>query len=110
MPNVSSFDYSKAPPAINWGFPEGVTLLDTVPEDMKALIHPHWKSFPPVNPMWHFLLGFIYIILGAVSISGKLSIPFIFILFDPILLYSVDSTRSSAVKRKQNKIRTNTLS
>jgi hypothetical protein len=39
-----------------WGFPEGASIIDTVSEDMLEMIHPHWKKFPPVNPMWHYLL------------------------------------------------------
>ena len=39
-----------------WGFPAGASIMDTVPEDMLETIHPHWKKFPPVNPMWHYLL------------------------------------------------------
>lgn len=39
-----------------WGYPPGASLVDLVPEDMKAMIHPHWNKFPPVNPMWHYLL------------------------------------------------------
>ena len=78
MSNASSYDYSRAPPPMIWSFPPGVTLLDMVPEDMKALIHPHWKTFLPVNPMWHYLLGVIYIFLGAVSICGKVIFSILF--------------------------------
>jgi len=35
------------------------------------MIHPHWENFPPVNPMWHYLLGVIYIILGVASFTGN---------------------------------------
>lgn len=45
------------PPQIVWGYPPGVSIVDTVPEDMRETIHPHWNQFPPVNPMWHYLLG-----------------------------------------------------
>jgi r-opsin len=45
---------------------------------MKATIHPHWHKFPPVNPMWHYILGFIYIILGATSISGNWLVIYLF--------------------------------
>ena len=57
---------------MSWSAPPRVTLLDIAPEDMKGLIHPHWKSFPPVNTMWHYLLGLAYIVIGTVSICGKL--------------------------------------
>ena len=53
----ATFAYRSAgKPTVIWGFPEGSSIIDTVPEDMLELIHPHWKKFPPVNPMWHYLL------------------------------------------------------
>lgn len=63
--------YRNAPQVV-WGYPPGVSIVDTVPEDMLEMIHPHWKKFPPVNPMWHYLLGLVYIFLGATSITGKI--------------------------------------
>ncbi|XP_046439853.1 compound eye opsin BCRH2-like [Daphnia pulex] len=58
-------------PNVHFGYPPGVSLTDFVTDDMKALIHPHWSKFPPVNPMWHYLLGTIYIFLGVVSLCGN---------------------------------------
>jgi r-opsin len=81
-------------PNVHFGYPPGVSLTDFVTDDMKALvsysnlqmneplilisnvndikqIHPHWSKFPPVNPMWHYLLGTIYIFLGVVSLFGN---------------------------------------
>ena len=71
MSNASSFNDT---PSVVWSAYPGLTLLDTVPEDMLALIHPHWRTFAPVHPTWHYLFGFLYVYLGIVSISGKLSI------------------------------------
>ena len=54
-----SFEYRTAggfDKTVAWGYPSGVSIVDLVPEDMKALVHPHWNKFPPVNPMWHYLL------------------------------------------------------
>lgn len=51
---INSYRVSK-PPMV-WGFPPGASIVDTVPEDMLGQIHPHWEKFPPVNPMWHYLL------------------------------------------------------
>ncbi len=62
---------SAVKPLLSWGFPPGMSIVDTVPDDMLELIHPHWKQFPPVNPMWHYLLGLIYIVLGITSVVGK---------------------------------------
>jgi len=54
-----------------FGYPAGMTIVDFVPEHLKHMIHQHWYNFPPVNPMWHYLLGVIYIFLGFFSIVGN---------------------------------------
>lgn len=55
----------------NFGFPEGVSVTDFVPDHIKHMVHPHWEKFPPVNPMWHYLLGVVYLFLGAISLFGE---------------------------------------
>jgi r-opsin len=71
--NISSLaKHSGMQQTVMWGYPPGVTIVDLVPEDMLDMVHPHWKQFPPVNPMWHYLLGTLYIFLGATSITGKI--------------------------------------
>lgn len=56
---------------VSFGYPEGYTLMDMVPDNVKPLIHSHWSNFPPVNPMWHYLLGVIFLILGFFSFFGN---------------------------------------
>ena len=60
-----------APVAPNFGYPPGVTAIDLVPEHMKSYIHPHWSTFPPANPMWHYVLGLVYIFLGVIAVTGR---------------------------------------
>lgn len=55
----------------SFGYPPGVTILDLVPDEIKASIHPHWHNFPPVNPMWHYVMGVVYIFLFIAAISGN---------------------------------------
>lgn len=57
----------------NFGFPEGVSVTDFVPDHIKHMVHPHWDNYPPVNPMWHYLLGVVYLILGSISLFGESS-------------------------------------
>jgi len=54
-----------------FGYPAGVTVADLAPAHIKHLIHPHWHNYPPVNPMWHYLLGVLYIFLGIASFLGN---------------------------------------
>ena len=49
MANITAlYRTSGKSPSVVWGFPPGASIVDLVPEDMKGVIHPHWKSFPPV--------------------------------------------------------------
>jgi len=56
---------------VQFGYPAGVTIVDVAPQHIKHLIHEHWANYPPVNPMWHYLLGVIYIFLGVFSFLGN---------------------------------------
>jgi len=56
---------------VQFGYPEGVSIIDVAPDYMKGIIHEHWANYPPVNPMWHYLLGTIYVFLGIFSFAGN---------------------------------------
>nr|APY20546.1 long wavelength sensitive opsin [Adalia bipunctata] len=53
------------------GFGGNLTVVDKVLPDMLHMVHPHWYQFPPMNPLWHGLLGFVIGILGFVSVAGN---------------------------------------
>jgi len=63
---------------VQFGFPSGVTIVDVVPDAIRPLIHKHWEQFPPVNPMWHYLLGVVYIFLGSASFLGNGTVLYLF--------------------------------
>jgi len=63
---------------VQFGFPAGVTIVDVVPDAIRPLIHKHWEQFPPVNPMWHYLLGVVYIFLGTASFLGNGTVLYLF--------------------------------
>lgn len=55
-----------------------MTVVDKVPLEMLHLIDPHWFQFPPMNPLWHSILGFVMVILGLVSAIGNGCVIYIF--------------------------------
>nr|APY20654.1 long wavelength sensitive opsin [Pogonus chalceus] len=55
-----------------------MTVVDKVPPDMLHMVDPHWYQFPPMNPLWHALLGFVIGVLGFVSIAGNGMVIYIF--------------------------------
>lgn len=64
---------------VQFTFPAGSSLTDVVPAAIKPLIHSHWEQFPPVNPMWHYLLGVIYIFLGFASLMGNGTVIYLYL-------------------------------
>lgn len=48
-----------------------LTVVDKVPAEMLHLVDAHWYQFPPMNPLWHSILGFAIFVLGAISIIGN---------------------------------------
>lgn len=55
------------------------TVVDKVPPDMLHLIDAHWYHYPPLNPMWHGILGFVIGLLGFISVSGNGMVVYIFL-------------------------------
>jgi r-opsin len=52
-------------------FGGNVTVYDMVLPDMKHMVHSHWQQFPPMNPLWHSILGFAMVIFGLTSCVGN---------------------------------------
>jgi len=67
-----------------FGYADGVTMIDMVPDHLKAYVDQHWAKYPPVNPMWHYVLGIIYIFLLALAITGNGLVVSLFLKHDPI--------------------------
>ncbi|XP_072937592.1 opsin-1-like [Epargyreus clarus] len=64
----------------NWGpvAYSNETVVDKVLPEMLHLVDPHWYQFPPMNPLWHGLLGFTIALLGFISIAGNAMVVYIF--------------------------------
>lgn len=60
------------------GFGGNMTVVDKVLPDMLHLVDPHWYQFPPMNPLWHAILGFMIGVLGFVSVIGNGMVIYIF--------------------------------
>ncbi|KAG4079252.1 hypothetical protein HA402_006975 [Bradysia odoriphaga] len=55
-----------------------LTVVDKVPPEMLYLVDAHWYQFPPMNPLWHSILGFVIFVLGCISIIGNGMVVYIF--------------------------------
>nr|BAQ54700.1 opsin, long-wavelength sensitive type [Sympetrum frequens] len=54
------------------------TVVDMVPAEMLPWVDPHWYQFPPMNPLWHGILGFAIGVLGFMSYMGNGVVIYIF--------------------------------
>lgn len=59
------------PRTVSDPYHRNATVVDSVPDDMLYMIDEHWYKFPPINPLWHSLLGIAMIVLGIISIAGN---------------------------------------
>nr|BAQ54867.1 opsin, long-wavelength sensitive type [Anax parthenope] len=66
------------PMMARWGSSSNHTVVDKVLPEMLPLIDPHWYQFPPMNPLWHGLLGFVIGCLGFISWSGNGVVLYVF--------------------------------
>nr|APY20511.1 long wavelength sensitive opsin [Macrosiagon limbatum] len=60
------------------GYGGNMTVVDKVPPDMLHLIDSYWYQFPPLNPLWHGILGFVFGVLGFISVVGNGMVIYIF--------------------------------
>nr|BAQ54909.1 opsin, long-wavelength sensitive type [Ischnura asiatica] len=60
------------------GYRANMTVVDKVPPEMLFLVDSHWLQFPPLNPLWHSILGFFLIILCTISVSGNGVVIYVF--------------------------------
>nr|BAQ54926.1 opsin, long-wavelength sensitive type [Mnais costalis] len=70
-PSFSAYNWNNA----NLG---NMTVVDKVPPEMLFLVDSHWYQFPPLNPLWHSLLGFFISMLGFVSVCGNGVVIYVF--------------------------------
>lgn len=59
-------------------FGGNITVVDRVLPDMLHMVDAHWHQFPPMNPLWHAILGFAIGVLGFISIVGNGMVLYIF--------------------------------
>ncbi|PNF36221.1 rhodopsin [Cryptotermes secundus] len=55
-----------------------LTVVDSVRPEMLHLVDAYWYQFPPMNPLWHGLLGFVIGVLGFISVTGNGMVLYIF--------------------------------
>lgn len=55
-----------------------LTVADMVPQEMLYLVDTYWFQYPPMNPLWHSLLGFALTIFSIIAFLGNLCVIYVF--------------------------------
>lgn len=55
-----------------------LTVVDMVPADMLYLVDAHWYQYPPLNPLWHAILGVSLAVFCVIAYVGNLCVIYIF--------------------------------
>jgi len=54
------------------------TVVDAASRDLLPLVDPHWYQFPPMNPLWYGMLGFVMFVIGCCATLGNAMVVYIF--------------------------------
>lgn len=54
------------------------SLGESVPAEIVHMIDPYWYQWPPMEPFWFGIIGFVITILGIMSLSGNFIVIYIF--------------------------------
>jgi len=54
------------------------TVVDAAPRELLPLVDPHWYQFPPMNPLWYGMLGFVIFVIGSMAMLGNAVVVWVF--------------------------------
>lgn len=60
-------------------YPQGAKMTDGFPEDLRPVLHPHWESFPPQNPLILYCFGIFLMALSVICLVINASILYVFV-------------------------------
>lgn len=54
-----------------WPYRPNASVVDVLPREMLFMVPDHWHKFPPMNPLWHSLIGLYMVLMGIVGVIGN---------------------------------------
>lgn len=54
-----------------WNLPDSFTLYNYAPDDIKSFLHPHWHTMKALHPMWYYVIGLVYLVIGTIALGGN---------------------------------------
>nr|WCQ76411.1 long wavelength sensitive opsin 2 [Chrysochroa rajah] len=74
-PNFAAWSAQRV---MSGAFGGNYTVVDKVPPEMLYLVDHYWYQYPPMNPLWYGIIGFVIGVLGCISIFGNGMVVYIF--------------------------------
>ncbi len=60
-------------------YPEGASMTDGMPEELKEVAHEYWGTYPPQHPLIIDIIGIIFFFLFIVNVVGNGLVIYIFL-------------------------------
>lgn len=55
-----------------WVVPDTFSVYDLAPDEVKQWIHPHWRTQRAVHPIWSYMVGLYFLVLGTIVLADEL--------------------------------------
>ncbi|XP_017869764.1 PREDICTED: opsin Rh6 [Drosophila arizonae] len=55
-----------------------LSLAESVPAEIMHMVDPYWYQWPPMEPMWFGIIGFVIAVLGVMSLAGNFIVMYVF--------------------------------
>lgn len=65
--------------SMNLFYPQGAKMTDGFPEDLRPVLHPHWETFPPQNPLILYCFGIFLMTLSVICIVINSLVFYVFV-------------------------------
>jgi len=65
--------------SFNLHYPEGASMLDDFPDDLRPVVHNHWAKFPPQHPLIKDAFGLLFGMLFIVALLGNSCVIYVFL-------------------------------
>jgi len=54
-----------------WVVPDSFSVYELATDEVKPWIHPHWRTQRAVHPIWAYVVGMYFLLLGTLAIGGN---------------------------------------
>ena len=60
-------------------YPDGASLMDGFPDELREVVDSHWEQFPPQHPMVIDFFGVLFFFLWCICFLGNALVIYVFL-------------------------------